>query len=98
MWYHKIVHWFFLRVRNHDLVVLGSLLRDNELMGAFCLYIVTYIIDMLTRAHSKLPTGLLCLCSTSEKVITVLTFFRFLFLYFLHSSQSIGQPSMLSNR
>ena len=35
---------------------LGALLRDNMLMSAFCLYIGTYIIDLLTRAHSKLST------------------------------------------
>ena len=37
---------------------LGILLQDNTLMGAFSLCIVKYIIDTLTRAHSKLATVL----------------------------------------
>ena len=31
--------------------VLGALLRDNMLMDGFSLCIVTYIVDLLTRAH-----------------------------------------------
>ena len=38
--------------------VLSALLRDNMLMRAFSLRIVTCIIDMLTHAHSKLAAGL----------------------------------------
>ena len=51
--------------------VLSALLQDNMLMSDFCLYIVTYIIDLLMSTHSKCAAGLLCLCSTSEKVVTV---------------------------
>ena len=58
--------------------VLGALLRDNKLMGTFCLHIVRYIIDFLTRAHSKLATGLLCLCFSSEKLVSVISFLRYL--------------------
>ena len=35
-------------------------------MGAFSLHIITYIIDLLTRAHLRLATELPCLCLTSE--------------------------------
>ena len=61
---------------------LSVLLRDDVLMSNFCLCIVTYIIDLVMSARSKLVAGLLCLCSTSEKVITVFGFFRFLLPHF----------------
>ena len=62
--------------------VLSALLQDNMLMSAFGLYIVTYIIDLLMSTHSKRAAGLLCLCSTSEKVVTVFCFFQFLLAHF----------------
>ena len=40
---------------------LGALLPDNMFMGALCLCIIAYIIILVTRAHSKLVAGLLCL-------------------------------------
>ena len=48
---------------------LGALLR-NMLMGAFCLCFVTYIhiTDFFMHAHSKLATGLSCLCFISGKL------------------------------
>ena len=61
---------------------LGALLRDNVLMSAFCLCFVTYIIDLVMSTRLKLVTELLCLCSTSEKVITVFGFLRFLLPHF----------------
>ena len=45
------------------------------LMGAFRSCVVTYIIDLLTRAYSRLTTALACLCSTSEKASLFLVFF-----------------------
>ena len=73
--------------------ILGALLRDNMLMGAFCLCIVTNIIDFLTRAHTKLSTTLLCLCFTLEKAAVFSVFF---ISYFAssHTPQPIRQPSM----
>ena len=62
--------------------VLSALLQDNMLMSAFCLCIVTYIIDLLMSTHSKRAAGLLCLCSISEKVVTVFCFSRFLLAHF----------------
>ena len=37
-----------------NLQCVGALLRNNKLMDAFSLCIVTYIIDMLTREHLNL--------------------------------------------
>ena len=36
-------------------------------MDAFCSCVVTYIIDLLMHAYSRLAIRLLCLCFTSEK-------------------------------
>ena len=75
--------------------VLGALLRDNMSMGAFHLRIVTYIIDLLARAHSKLVTGLSCLCSISGKVVTDFGFFFVSYrLVSLHVPQPIVQPNV----
>ena len=63
-----------------------------------CFLFVTYIIDLSMRTPSKLSTGSSCLCSTSERAVTVFSFLRFLLPYFWHASQSIGQPSVLNNR
>ena len=61
---------------------LSVLLRDDVLMSDFHLYIVTYIIDLVMSARSKLVTELLCLCSTLEKVVTVFGFLYFLLPHF----------------
>ena len=65
---------FLVSLSPQFVVFWSALLRDNMLMGAFYLCIVTYIIDLLTCAHSKLATGFLCLCSTLESIVTVSVF------------------------
>ena len=62
--------------------VLSTLLQDTMLMSAFCLCIVTYIIDLLMSTHSKRAAELLCLCSTSEMSSLFSVFFRFLLAHF----------------
>ena len=62
------------------------------LMGAFRSCVVTYIIDLLTRAHLKFATELPCLCLTSETASLLSGFFvlpRFIFLSCLATSHSI---------
>ena len=41
----------------------------------FLLHIIMHIIDLLTRAHIRLATKLLCLCSTSEMALLSSGFF-----------------------
>ena len=92
MWYHKIVHWFFLRVRNRDL--FWEICCETTCCSAlFCLCIVTYIFGLLAGTHPKLATELPCLSSTSKKIVNFFVFFCFLSFYFLHASKPISQPT-----
>ena len=62
------------------------------LMGAFRSCVVTYIIDLLTRAYLRLATALACLCSTCEKASLSSVFFVSQRFIYLHASRLIVQP------
>ena len=74
--------------------VLGALLWDNMLMGVFRfrLCIVTYVIDLLTRAHY-----LWLDCYLYVSLWRKFSLF-FVFITFFYASQSIGQTNLLNDR
>ena len=71
------------------------LIRDKMLMDAFRLCFISYIIDLLTHAHSRLVTGLLCLSSTSGQIDTFFGFLRFLLFHLFTCVAS--DPSTLAH-
>ena len=55
----------------------------------FADYVVAYITDLLTHAQSRLATGFLCFCSTSEKAAlsaSLFVFYRSIYMYLFNRS------------
>ena len=74
-------HWFFSYACYGNLLCFECFTAEQYVDGSFlCIHI---IIDFLTCAHSKLATGLSCLCFTLKEVVSVYEFIRFLWPYFL---------------
>ena len=68
VWHHKKVHWFFSYVCKPKFARFWCFAARQLVIGAFCLCIVRYIINLVMRSHWRLVTELPCLWFTSETV------------------------------
>ena len=88
---------FFCMRETLNLLLFGCfLLRDILLRSVFRSRVVTYLIDLLTRAYSRLTTGLSSLWSTLEKVSQSSFFLSYLIACVVtnRSTQRVGRQAL----